>query len=662
MLITLHLTILLPLIMAVLILLSGRFLGAKFVSWLLALTMGCVALLATSLLIPVMRTPGLVELVPVFEWFSVGRLTAMIEWRLDLLSALMLTTVSWVSFCVHLYSVAYMAEERGLTRFMALLSLFTFMMFLLVTANNFLQMLLGWEGVGLLSYLLIGFWYEKESAVQASFKAFIVNRMADWALILGIVMCFVVVGTVDFNTLFGEAARFQKDFLWSFAGVTWDPLLMIGALIFIGSMGKSAQIGFHVWLPDAMEGPTPVSALIHAATMVTAGVFILVRLSPLLQLVPALLSWIGMIGVATALMAGLLACVQNDMKRVIAYSTCSQLGLMFLAVGVEAYTVAFFHLVTHAFFKALLFLGAGSVSHALSGEQDMRQMGGVWRLIPFTYGVMWIGTLALVGVPFFSGYYSKDLIFEMTFFSQQAFAFPCYVVALVVAALTAFYMGRLLLMTFHGTPHANDTVMAHITDAPPTMAFPLIVLAVGAIFAGVFLQPLMVGPFFELLWMHLVPTEPTHVGLTRAHYGHIWPALMPMICALLGVGIAFIIWVNRARWTDFVARRLSYFYGTLIQGFYFNQAYHLIFVRPTWALGRFFETWGDTKLIDGWIVGGLIRSLRFMAVGVRRTQEGAIADYVFVMILSLTFLGGVLLWTPAGGLQSPAISHEVQDA
>ena len=409
--------------------------------------------------------------VEVLRWIHSGTFEADWVLRVDVLSAVMMFVVSTVSALIHVYSIGYMAHDASVPRFMSYLSLFTFFMLALVTADNFLQLYFGWEGVGLVSYLLIGFWYTRPSAAAAAIKAFLVNRVGDFGFALGIAAVYLVFDSVEFDVVFAGAPDFVDTEI-VFLGMGVDTLTVICILLFIGAMGKSAQLPLHTWLPDAMEGPTPVSALIHAATMVTAGVFLVARCSPLFEYSPTALGFVAFIGATTALFAATIGLVQNDIKRVIAYSTCSQLGYMFFACGVSAYAAGIFHLYTHAFFKALLFLGAGSVIHAMSDEQDMRRMGGIWRKIPITYAVMWIGSLALAGVPFFAGYYSKDLILEAAWAAHGPFASYAFWLGILAAVLTAFYSWRLLFLTFHGEPRAAPEVMAHVHESPKVMTDP----------------------------------------------------------------------------------------------------------------------------------------------------------------------------------------------
>lgn len=426
------------------------------------------------------------------NWITSGSFSVDWALRVDQLTVVMMCVINVVSACVHVYSIGYMSHDPHKARFMSYLSLFTFAMLMLVTAGNLIQLFFGWEGVGLASYLLIGFWNFKESANKAAMKAFIVNRVGDFGLALGVMTTFIVFGTVQFDTIFASAAAHSHD-SFTFLGFHIHALTLICLLLFVGAVGKSAQLGLHTWLPDAMEGPTPVSALIHAATMVTAGVFLVARFSPVFEYAPTALMVVCVMGATTAFVAATIGMTQFDIKRVIAYSTMSQLGYMFFALGVSAYPAAIFHLMTHAFFKALLFLGAGSVIHAMSDEQDMRKMGGIWKKIPVTYVMMWIGSLALAGMPFFAGYYSKDIIIESAFADHTWFGTYAYWMGIAAAFMTAFYSWRLILMTFHGKPRADEKVMAHVHESPTVMLSPLVVLATGALFAGALFHGGFVG-------------------------------------------------------------------------------------------------------------------------------------------------------------------------
>ena len=425
------------------------------------------------------------EVFHLLNWITSGSLSVDWSIRIDSLTTTMFIVICTVSACVHMYSIGYMKEDPSKIRFMGYLSLFTFFMLVLVSSNNLLQMFFGWEGVGLTSYLLIGFWHHKASANDAAIKAFVVNRIGDFGFALGIAGVFFVFGSIDFDTIFNNAINFKEHQI-IFASIEFSTIDLLCFLLFVGAMGKSAQLGFHTWLPDAMEGPTPVSALIHAATMVTAGVFMVARMSPLFALAEFTNIFISFIGAATAIFTASIALTQNDIKRVIAYSTCSQLGYMFFAAGVGAYNASIFHLMTHGFFKALLFLSAGSVIHAMHHEQDMRKMGGLYNKIPFTALMMWIGSLAIIGFPYFSGYYSKESILENAYFASNYMANFAYIIGVLTALLTAFYSWRLLFLTFHGENRSELEIFNHANESPWVMRAPLILLALGSIFAGVF--------------------------------------------------------------------------------------------------------------------------------------------------------------------------------
>src|SRR5437764_4826125 len=469
------LIVLLPLVAAAAAGLFCRVIGDRAAQIVTCAALLIAAALSIFVFVRIGFGPDKMLVVPLFSWIDSGTLDINWSLRVDTLTAVMLIVVTGVSSMVHVYSVGYMAEDPSIPRFMSYLSLFTFFMLMLVTADNLVQLFFGWEGVGLASYLLIGFWYDRPSANAAAIKAFIVNRVGDFGFALGIFAVWMLSGSVNFNELFAKApAMAAAHFM--FLGKSVPALETACLLLFVGAMGKSAQLGLHTWLPDAMEGPTPVSALIHAATMVTAGVFMVCRLSPMFEYAPAALAVVGVIGGTTAVFAASVGMAQNDIKRVIAYSTCSQLGYMFFAAGVSAYTAAMFHLFTHAFFKALLFLGAGSVIHAMSAEQDMRRMGGLWNKIPITYALMWVGSLSLAGIPIFAGYYSKDMILSASWASGTAVGRYSFCLGIFTAFLTAFYSWRLLIMTFHGQPRADEETLHHVHESPWVMLIPLFIL------------------------------------------------------------------------------------------------------------------------------------------------------------------------------------------
>ncbi|MEI8295339.1 MAG: NADH-quinone oxidoreductase subunit L [Alphaproteobacteria bacterium] len=544
---------------------------------------------------------------PLLLWMHVGDLSAYWGMRIDHLSVIMITTVNLISFLVHLYSIGYMSDDPHIPRFMSYLSLFTWTMLMLVSAPNLLQLFFGWEGVGLASYLLIGFWYERNSATAAGMKAFIVNRIGDMGLVLGIACLFAIFHTIDLDILFSKLAQIKA------SGQPIVGLNTAAALLLIGAMGKSAQLGLHVWLPDAMEGPTPVSALIHAATMVTAGVFLLVRMSPLYELTPMVCEIICIVGASTALFAASVACTQTDIKRIIAYSTCSQLGYMFLAVGCSAYAAATFHLVTHAFFKALLFLGAGSVIHAMSGEQDIRRMGGLYRRIPVTYAFMWIGSLAGAGLPFFPGFYSKHLILEAAFASTNPFALMAYCVGVFIVLLTALYSRRLILLVFHG--HPRHTIV-HIHEAPLLMQAPMWILALGATISG--------GVGIGYL------VEPQHLPWIAKN--------MSVLTALFGIGLAYYLYWWRPAMVSILYDRYRAAYTFLFNKWYFDEIFERIFVQPILTFGTLFWYQGDRGIIDRFGPDGIAHSSMQAARVLGRLQTGYIYHYAFAMLLGLVLM------------------------
>jgi NADH-quinone oxidoreductase subunit L len=606
--------------------------------------------------------PGVVD---IGTWVLAGNF--QVDWalRYDTLSASMVAMVTFIATLIHIYSVGYMGHEENPTaRFFSYLSLFSFAMLMLVSANNLLQLFFGWEGVGLASYLLIGYWYSKPSACAAAIKAFVVNRIADLFFAVGIAMVFATFGSIDFATIFAALPAHAHDTYALFG--THAAYEVIGLLLFIGAMGKSAQIGLHVWLPDAMEGPTPVSALIHAATMVTAGVFLMARMSPLMSYADDTLAFVTVIGGTTALFAATIGCTQTDIKRVIAYSTCSQLGYMFVAAGVGAYQVSIFHLITHAFFKALLFLSAGSVIHAVHGEQDMRKMGGLWRAIPITYAVMWIGSLALAGIFPFAGYFSKDAILEAAYASHSASGTYGFWCGLVAAFLTAFYSWRLLLMTFHGErykapqhePHDseagahgapldvhahdahadaahNDTASVH--ESPPVMTVPLMVLAVGAVIAGFVLKPWFIGVHQAAYWQGAIVNGAGNHVLEAMEQLPGWVGLAPLVTGLAGITLAYVMYMLRPTLPHLLATRFGPIYRFLLNKWYFDELYDFIFIRPyTWLSRQLWQV-GDATIIDG-VPNGLAALTAGGSGQVVRLQTGSMAVYAFTMLIGLVAL------------------------
>ncbi len=580
---------------------------------------------------------GNARTVDLATWIASGSLEARWSLRFDTLSAVMVGMVTVVSTLIHVYSVGYMSHDSSIPRFMAYLSLFTFAMLMLVTADDLIQLFFGWEGVGLASYLLIGFWFDRESANAAAMKAFIVNRVGDVGFALGIAGVFALTNSVAFDGIFialpGVATR-----TISAAGMEFRAVELCAVLLFIGAMGKSAQIFLHTWLPDAMEGPTPVSALIHAATMVTAGVFLTARMSPLFELAPTALAIVTVIGAATALFAATVGCVQNDIKRVIAYSTCSQLGYMFFAAGVSAYPAAIFHLFTHAFFKALLFLSAGSVIHAMDGEQDIRRMGAIWRKVPITYAMMWIGSLALAGVPIFAGYYSKDMVLEVAWASGTGvgrFAFAC---GLIAAFLTAFYSWRLLILTFHGDARADAHTMSHVHESPPVMTVPLALLAIGAVFAGVVFHEPFVGHHYAEFWREAISISPEHRAMALAHDVPAEVKYAPLVLAIAGIATAVLFYALAPKLPVALAEAFPGVYQFLLNKWYFDELYHRLFVRPACALGTVLWKGGDLRTIDRYGPDGVASLAREIGRSVVRVQSGYVYHYAFTMLVGLVVL------------------------
>jgi NADH-quinone oxidoreductase subunit L len=593
-------------------------------------------------------------IVPIADWITSGDFSAHWTIRVDSLTAVMLVVVTGVSSLVHLYSIGYMHEDDSRPRFFSYLSLFTFAMLMLVTANNFLQMFFGWEGVGLASYLLIGFWYQKPSANAAAIKAFIVNRVGDFGFALGIFGVFYIFGTLDFDTVFAAApSMVGKTFL--FAGHNVDILTTLCLLLFVGAMGKSAQLGLHTWLPDAMEGPTPVSALIHAATMVTAGVFLVCRCSPMFELAPRALEFVTFIGATTAFFAASVGLFQNDIKRVIAYSTCSQLGYMFAAAGVSAYGSAMFHLFTHAFFKALLFLGAGAVIHAVHHEQDMRRMGGLAKQLPITWTMMLIGNLALTGfgIPLLgigtSGFYSKDGIINAAFASGTPIGTYAFIMTVIAALMTSFYSWRQFLMTFHGRyrgadAHGHDeheepgddhhhvVQLSDVHESPWTMLAPLFVLAAGALFAGAIFDPYFVGESAAGFWHNAIASIAGHHAEGEPP---IWVQFAPFVVTLIGFGIAYYYYILNPELPAQMAARGGLLYKFLYNKWYFDELYDFLFVRPAQRLGRMLWKIGDGSIIDGLGPDGISARVLDVTRGAVRMQSGYIYHYALAMLLGV---------------------------
>ncbi len=620
--------------------LLGRAIGDRAAQ---AVTIGCMVLASVC---GVMSFVDLVYgdahegVVSLGTWIAAGDFNVAWALRYDTLSVAMVAMVTCVATLIHIYSVGYMSHDATIWRFFSYLSLFTFAMLMLVTADNLLQLFFGWEGVGLASYLLIGYWYDRPAACAAAMKAFVVNRVGDLGFALGIALVFFLFGSIEFTDIFAAINAHKAD-IYHVLGTDYRAFEVIGVLLFIGAMGKSAQLGLHVWLPDAMEGPTPVSALIHAATMVTAGVFLMARMSPLLDYAPGAMAFVTVVGGSTALFAATIGCTQTDIKRVIAYSTCSQLGYMFVAAGVGAYQASVFHLLTHAFFKALLFLGAGSVIHAMSDEQDMRKMGGIWKMIPLTYSVMWIGNLALAGVPPFAGFYSKDAILEAAWASHSWVGHYGFWCALIAAFLTAFYSWRLLIMTFHGAPRADKHTMAHVHESPLVMTVPLMLLAAGAVLTGFVFHEQLLGADWKEFWGNAIQIAPTNHILHDMEHVPSLVSLAPTALGLLGIALAYLFYMFRPGIPVALAQRFGGIYRFLLNKWYFDELYAAIIIAPTMCLSRML--WRtDSQVIDG-IPNGVAALTAGGSVQIVKLQTGSIAHYAFVMLIGVVALVSVFL-------------------
>jgi NADH-quinone oxidoreductase subunit L len=582
--------------------------------------------------------------VAIFSWMTSGDLKVDWALRIDTLTAVMLVVVTTISSFVHLYSVGYMADDPFRPRFFSYLSLFTFAMLMLVTADNLVQLFFGWEGVGLMSYLLIGFWYQKPEANAAAIKAFVVNRIGDFGFSLGIFAVFLMTGAVGFDTVFAQAPALTGKTI-HFLSWDVDALTLICLLLFTGAMGKSAQFLLHTWLPDAMEGPTPVSALIHAATMVTAGVFMVARLSPLFELAPNAQTFVTFIGATTAFFAATIGLVQNDIKRIIAYSTCSQLGYMFVAMGTGAYSVGMFHLFTHAFFKALLFLGSGSVILAMHHEQDIRHMGGLKDKIPFTYWTMVIGTLALTGFPLTAGYFSKDAIIEAAYVSTNPMALYAFGMTVIAAALTAFYSWRLIFLTFHGAPHDHHHY-EEARESAMVMLIPLGFLAVGSIFAGYPFKDLFVGHGVAEFFRDSLKFGPNNHILEDMHHIPYLASIAPTVMMAIGFVIAWEFYIRRPELPVELARQQAPLYRFLLNKWYFDEIYDFLLVRPTLWLGRVLWKYGDGWVIDGLGPDGISARVLDVTRGVVRLQTGYLYHYAFAMLIGVAAL---ITWFMFGG-------------
>ena len=611
----------------------GKYLGDRISEIITSLFVSISAVLALIVFYYVI-TQGYENNIVIASWFHSGSLNVNWSVKVDALSAVMLVVVTLISSLVHIYSIGYMSRDPHKTRFMAYLSLFTFAMLTLVTSDNFLQLFFGWEGVGLCSYFLIGFWYKKDSANAAAIKAFIVNRVGDFGFALGIFLIFYLFGTVNYNEVFQQIPQNLNNEL-TFLGLHINSIDLICILLFIGAMGKSAQIFLHTWLPDAMEGPTPVSALIHAATMVTAGVFLVVRCSPIFEYSQLTLNIITVVGMSTAFFAATVALVQNDIKKIIAYSTCSQLGYMFFAAGVGAYNVAMFHLFIHAFFKALLFLGSGSVIHSFKDEQNINQMGGIWKKLPYTWVLMIIGTLALTGFPFLSGFYSKDAIIEYAYLRGNTAGYYAVVVGIFTALLTSIYSWRLIFKTFHGTYNNKKLKINTMHESPFVMLTPLIILAIGAIFAGYFFKELFIGHsssnyFWTDSIKFLLPLSLDHPPL--------WIIYITPIIVILSIPLSYYLFVKNKNITNWLANENQPLYNFLLNKWYFDELYDFLFVKPFKKIGIFFWKNVDIKIIDKFGPDGISNLIKIFSNKAVKFQSGYVYQYAFIMLLGFSAL------------------------
>ena len=593
------------------------------------------AILSSIILLETIKI-GKVYEYPIFNWITSGSLKLHWSIYVDSLTAVMLVVVNSVSALVHIYSIGYMSHDPHKPRFMSYLSLFTFMMLSLITADNFLQLFFGWEGVGLASYLLIGFWFKKESANNASMKAFIVNRVGDLGLLIAMFLIFKTFGTLNFSEVFSQAAEQSKNSIKIFGG-EYNLITTICVFLFIGAMGKSAQIFLHTWLPDAMEGPTPVSALIHAATMVTAGVFLVARCSPLFEYSQYALNLVAFVGATTAIFAASIAIVQTDIKRIIAYSTCSQLGYMFFAAGMGAYNVAIFHLFTHAFFKALLFLGAGSVIHAFHDEQNIEKMGGVWKKIPLTYALMLIGTLALTGFPFLAGFYSKDAIIESAYFSKSLFAGYAFVIGLTTAFITSIYSWRLIFKTFHGK-YNNTMSFEKVHESGPVMLIPLLLLAVGAVFSGYVFHGIFIGENTQF-WGKAI------FFLKQTAHGHppLWLLILIPTLVISAIPLSFILFLKRQDIVEGFINNNKPFYNFLVKKWYFDELYDSIFVKSFRGIGTFLWQRGDVKTIDAYGPDGVAKVVKNLSDRASSIQSGYLYHYATVILIGVVLIVSFLI-------------------
>jgi NADH-quinone oxidoreductase subunit L len=639
-----------PLFGAIVAGLFGRQIGRAGAHWFAILSVAVSCVLSLDVLHRFLIGDLQVFNGAVYTWMTSGGFVFEVGFLIDKLTVVMMSVVTFVSLMVHIYTIGYMHDDPGYQRFFSYIALFTFAMLMLVMANNFMQLFFGWEAVGLVSYLLIGFWFKKETAIFANLKAFLVNRVGDFGFLLGIAAVLYTFGSLDYATVFAAAPHKVGTQIEIFQGQSWEVLTVICILLFIGAMGKSAQAPLHVWLPDSMEGPTPISALIHAATMVTAGIFMVARMSPLFELSETALSFVLVIGAFTAFFMGLIGLVQNDIKRVVAYSTLSQLGYMTAALGASAYSAAIFHLTTHAFFKALLFLCAGSVIIALHHQQDMRQMGGLKKYMPVTFATAWIGTLALMGFPGFSGYFSKDAILSAVGSIQRPGSGFAELMLTAGVAITALYSFRLLYLTFHGPTRMDAETASHARESSWVITVPLILLAIPSVAIGWFAaEPMLFGDF----WGAAIYVAPGHDSL--AHMRDSWHGAMsftlhgfstlPVALALGGAALATFIYLFKPDMAAIIAGKMGWLYRALVNKYWFDELYQKVFAQGARALGGLLWKFGDEATIDGVIVNGSARSVGWLSSVVRKLQSGHLYDYAFAMIVGLIALLGAFVLT-----------------
>ena len=643
--------VLAPLIGSLIAGLFGKFIGRSGAHWVTIIGVAISSILSMVAFKHHMFDGAAVYNQTLYTWLSSGGVDFKIGFLIDPLSVTMMVVVTFVSWMIHIYTIGYMHDDPGYQRFFSYISLFTFAMLMLVMSNNFLQLFFGWEAVGLVSYLLIGFWYKKETAIFANMKAFLVNRVGDFGFLLGIAAVLMTFNTLDYAEIFANVSQYADATIIIFNGEPWSLMTVICICLFIGAMGKSAQVPLHVWLPDSMEGPTPISALIHAATMVTAGIFMVSRMSPLFELSETALSFILVIGSITALFMGLLGLVQNDIKRVVAYSTLSQLGYMTVALGASAYAAAMFHLVTHAFFKALLFLGAGAVIIVMHHEQDMRKMGGLYKAMPITWLTCLFGTLALIGFPGTSGFFSKDAIIEAVHHSQLAGSGFAYFSVVAGVFITALYSFRLFFMTFHGKQRMDVETWKHLHEAPPVVTVPLIVLAIPSVILGAFLiGPMLFGDYFgDAIYVSAAGGHDVLAVMGEDYHG-IGGFLLhsikhPMVLLLMSSGI-FVAWLCYIKFPDIPAKlvsKIGLIHKILLNKYGFDDFNQAVFAKGSRGIGQFLWQVGDINIIDGFFVNGTARGVRVFSSLVRHVQSGYLYHYAFAMIIGLLVLLAVFV-------------------